>query len=235
MTSSTFSDSSVLRPQLLERALVVRFARPHRCLSWAIVGGGQGDRSAVVWAEVRNSELPVGVDARELLRRRLRAVGAPDAVGLLTSRQVNRFVHTRRDCQGVGAQCVATVGLSNALRAGDPVGVAQRLGTINVLCHLSVPLTEEGLLEALALVSEARAVAVMESEATSRLSHRPASGTGTDCLVVAAPLGPAAVCFAGKHTAAGHVVGEAVRAAVEQGCAQWHLEQGSRKSATDSH
>lgn len=211
--------------QLLPRALVVRFAQAQRCLSWAIVGGGANQRPAVVWVEVNNSELPLGVDPQELLRSRLRAIELSGAVGLLTSRCVDRFVQSHSVSQGVRADCVATVGLSNALRAGDPPGVAQRCGTINILCHVSTPLSDEALLEALALMSEARTLAVLESGARSRLSHQPATGTGTDCLVVAAPLGLSPICFAGKHTAVGHAVGEAVRAAVAEGCAEWHLER----------
>ena len=61
----------------------------------------------------------------------------------------------------------------------------------------------------------------------SPLSGRPASGTGTDCIVVAAPVAPggprsaARLAYAGKHTRVGSLLGAAVRDAVARGIARW--------------
>jgi adenosylcobinamide amidohydrolase len=208
-----------------DRLLVVRLGAPHAVLSWAVVNGGRRTVSEVAWHEVRDDELRPPVDAAALLRARLAAAGIPGAVGLLTSRALAARVVARRSAGGVCARCVATVGLGNALRAGDPPGPAARIGTINVLCQLSAPLSEEALVEALSIATEARTLAVLEAGVPSRRTGLAATGTGTDCLVIAAPEGAVGrIPYAGKHTAVGHVVGAAVHAAVARGAAAWVAE-----------
>lgn len=219
-------------PLVVERAprlLVVRFAEPQRVVSWAILGGGLARARSVAWVEVSDSELRPGVDARELARSRLAAAGVPDAVALVTSRDVRASVEVRETYQDVTCHCIATVGLGNALRAGDPPGSAGRIGTINVLCHLSVPVTDEALLESLALASEARALAIREADIPSQVSGEPASGTGTDCFVIAAPDAGNRQRYAGKHTVLGHLVGRVVHAAVRDGAEHWKRERAEER------
>jgi adenosylcobinamide amidohydrolase len=207
----------------LPRLLVARFAQPQRVVSWAIVGGGLSRTRNVAWVEVRDAELRPPVDARELARAR--AAGMPDAVVLLTSRDLRACVDIRASYRETTCQCVATVGLGNALRAGDPPGSDGHIGTINVLCHVSLPLTDEAMLEALALASEARALAMREADVPSSLSGLPASGTGTDCIVIASPETGERQRYAGKHTVVGHLIGHTVHAAVRDGAARWKRER----------
>jgi adenosylcobinamide amidohydrolase len=207
--------------------LIARFEAPQRVASWAIVGGGVRRATAVAWLCVRDGELRPPVDPCELLRDRLAMRGLAGAVGLMTSADVARYADETRTWGARQARCVVTVGLGNALRAGDPPGPAARIGTINVLCAVDAPLTDEALLEAMALATEARALAVREADVPSRRTGRPSSGTGTDCVVIAAPDVPAAreiagpTRYAGKHTELGHVVGAAVYDAVACGIARW--------------
>ncbi len=210
------------------RWLVVRFPEPHAVLSWAIVNGGRRTATTVAWHEVRDAELRPPVDPARLLRERLAARGLDGAVGLLTSRALDRHVVEERSAAGIAARCVATVGLGNALRVGDPLGPAARIGTINVVCQLSHPLAEHGLVEALSIAAEARTLAVLEAGVRSRVSGAPATGTGTDCIVIAAPERTRGAAYAGKHTAIGHAVGAAVHAAVARGAAAW-LQQFQRR------
>jgi adenosylcobinamide amidohydrolase len=217
-----------MRVELRTRILRVRFTTPQRVLSWAIVGGGARRASEIVWLEVDDAELRPPIDARSYVRARLQAAGTPDAVALLTSRRLDSYVDERVEHPGAGtARCIATVGLGNALRAGDPPGPSARIGTINVLCALSQPLHAEAMLEALALAAEARTLAVREASIASRRSGLPASGTGTDCIAIAAPALPRAARYAGKHTALGHVIGAAVESAVRRGVEQWLLERSA--------
>ena len=210
-----------------ERWLVASFAEPVRACSWAIVRGGLVDAEHVAWLEVRDEELRPPVDASELLRERLRERGFQNAVGLLTSRRVSTYRDVVSESSGIRARCIATVGLGNALRAGDPPGVTGRIGTINILLHLDAPLTDVALLEASAIVTEAKAAAVLEAGISSRRSNRPATGTGTDCTVVTCSMPQAQLrgaSYAGKHTAIGSLVGEATARAVADGIAAWLSE-----------
>jgi len=208
-----------------ERWLDVHFAQPQEVLSWAVVGGGRRRARSVVWHYVRREELPEDVDPVALLSLRLEARGLQDAVGLLTARDLLPHADVTREQQGLRARCVATVGLGNALRTGDRAGHSSIPGTINVLCHLSAPLSELAMLEAMALVVEARTAALLDQRFPSVVSGKPASGTGTDCCVVAAPGGADCLPYTGKHTLAGQLIGDAVESAVSQATHGWLSEQ----------
>ena len=214
-----------------QRLLVVRFPQARQVSSWAIWNGGRRRAPAVAWVGVTNAELPVGVDPRALCEARLRAAGLESAVGLLTSGQLARHRQASAAADGVEAHALVTVGLSNALRVGDAPGAnaVAPVGTINLLCAVSVPLSEEAALEALSIAVEARTAAVLEARHPSRRSGAPATGTGTDCVVLAwpEPFAPPAV-FAGKHTALGHVIGRAVGDCVRAGVADWLEAQACR-------
>jgi adenosylcobinamide amidohydrolase len=109
------------------------------------------------------------------------------------------------------------VGVHNALRVGDAPRVAEPAGTINLLCQISRPLSKEAALEALSIATEARTAAVLESGIPSVESGKPATGTGTDCIVIAAPQRGEALHYVGKHTPAGHLIGTSVLEAVRSG------------------
>jgi adenosylcobinamide amidohydrolase len=208
------------------RALIVALDGPHEVLSWAIVNGGRRRADCVIWREVRLAELGPQIDARALMTETLAALNVPAAVGLLTARDVRRYEDATAERAGVSARCIATVGLGNALAAGDPPAPAAP-GTINLLCRVSVPLSEEALIEACALAAEARTAALLAANVRSTVSERLASGTGTDCIVVAAPLANArGLEFAGKHTGCGSAIGAAVYEAVSRGVRRW-LEENA--------
>jgi len=192
------------------------------------VRGGLVDAEHVAWLEVRDRELRPPVDATELLCERLRERRLENAIGLLTSRNVSTYRDVTRGSGGIRARCIATVGLGNALRAGDPPGVSGRIGTINLLLHVDVPLSDVALLEASAIVTEAKAAAMLEAGIASRRSNRPATGTGTDCTVVTCKLPEArkqGASYAGKHTQIGSVIGEAALQAIHDGIAAWLAER----------
>lgn len=208
------------------RLLVVRLGAPHRALSWAVVRGGFTRTSAVVWRHVVPGELEHH-DAEALLVADLARHGFVDAVGLLTARTLSTFDCVTRSDDGVTARAVATVGLGNAVAVGDAPGPL-RVGTINVLVQLSHALDEAGLAEAMSIATEARTAAVLEARLPSRRSGEPATGTGTDCVVVAAPEAGPPLRWVGKHTAAGALVGGVARDAVARGVRRWMAETVAR-------
>jgi len=213
------------------RFLIVDLGGPHRLASWAIVGGGLVEGRTVAWCQVDDDELAPPVDPRSFLEARLREADVPTAVGLMTGTSLDHYVEVTKACGSSTVRCLVTVGLENALRAGDLPDERAHPGTINLLCRLPKPVSDEALLEALALASEARTLAVLEAGIRSRRSGRPATGTGTDCIVVAAPLGPVTEVYAGKHTELGHLIGAAVAEAVERGVRGWLARHGAHPRA----
>lgn len=226
------------RVELLERCVLMRVEGPHACASHAPLGGALRATRTVAIHETRNDELTLEVDAVALLEARMAAID-PRGVAMLTSRRVSAAVvvdavaphvphaHQVPHAPGPELRAVAlvTAGLSNAVRVGDAPGPLAGWGTINIACRVSVPLTAPALLEAMAIAVEARTAAVIEAGEPSRRSARRATGTGTDCVAVLAPEGPGVPePYAGKHTALGHVIGDAVYRATAQAIAAWQRD-----------
>ena len=213
-----------------DRAFVVSFGEVVRACSWAIAHGGIVDAEHVAWLEVTNAELGPTVDARAWLAERLRRERLARAVGLLTSRRLTSRRDANVTVDGVTAFSIATVGLGNALRAGDSPATLPTAGTINVLVHVSQPLTDEGLLEASAIATEAKSAALFDARIPSRRATGLATGTGTDCTVVTCPragFGRPAMAYAGKHTAIGAAIGGAVGRALAEGISAWLVDIGA--------
>jgi adenosylcobinamide amidohydrolase len=198
----------------------------HQVLSWSVNRPGYQTARRILWREIRNADLPQGMDVGKWLAGELAAYGDSNAICLLTSRRIDR--HVLRDARegDVTAQALATVGLSNAERVGHRMDRAGRdwnrdlgatFGTINIAVKLNHSLSQTGLLEALSIATEARTAAIMD--AGHRLPIGLATGTGTDCIAMAAPVG--ADDYAGLHTDTGIALGRAVYDAVLQGAQDW--------------
>ncbi len=199
--------------------LIARFAEPQRTLGWSLLHPGFAVVTDIVWVEVRDGDLGPSVDAPALLKARLAEAALPDALGFMTSRDIRRHHLCRRRSEAVEAACLTTVGLSNGERVGSRRRRGAHVGTINTLVHVSVPLTDGAMVEAISIVAEARTAAIVESRREAR--GAAITGTGTDCIVVAAPCRQGALAWAGLHTAVGEAIGGAVYDATRSGAKRW--------------
>lgn len=203
--------------------LIAAFDEPHRILSWSMLRPGYQTVRRVAWLQVRNEDLPAGVDAAQLIAARVARAGIDDAVLFVTSRDIRRHHLVRAAADTERATCVTTVGLSNGERVGmrlhEPLPVA---GTVNTLVKLSRPLSDAAYIEAISIVSEARTAAVID--AGVRRKGIVVTGTGTDCIAVAAPLTGEPAQFAGKHTALGEAIGDAVYRATADAIREWQVD-----------
>jgi adenosylcobinamide amidohydrolase len=172
----------------------------------------------ILWREVRNADLPRDLDVDAWLQGALGARNSTEAVTFLTSRDLAAHHDITCRVDGITARCVATVGLSNAERVGTRMDrSAQDWGTINIAVATSCGMTDSARIEALSIAAQARTAAVMD--AGLMLPAGRATGTGTDCIAIAAPDGPER--YAGLHTALGEAVGAAVLGAVSAGVTEW--------------
>ena len=107
-------------------------------------------------------------------------------VAMMTGADVRKTAYAiaRRGDWAAGAWC--TAGCSNALRIGDPATAGMAPGTINLAVVINQNLSWTAMAEALAMATEARVAAVQEAGILSTRTSRPATGTGTDCVVVVA-------------------------------------------------
>lgn len=199
-----------------------------RVLSWAPHQSGFVMARHVAWREVRNADLSKDFDVDSWFHAQMAPF--PQAVGLLTSRDIGTFQQALVTVEDVTAHCVATVGLTNGESVGRrrPFG-PMALGTINLCVEVDVGLTEAAQLEAMSVAVQARTAAVLEAQID--FSTGWITGTGTDCVALACAAGENR--YAGLHTAIGEAVGASVRAAVSAGVADWKVwyeaEQGRSK------
>lgn len=205
--------------------LSVDLGAVHRVLSFAPYRPGFVTAQRIVWREVRNADLTADLDVEGWFAGVMADEGYRGEVGLLTSRDIRRFRMAEAVVEGVGVTAVATVGLGNAERAGRRrVHAPESYGTINTAVIIDAALTDTALLEAMTIAAQARTMAVLE--AGLALPTGIASGTGTDCIAVAARLGQAEHGFAGLHTALGEAIGGAVLSAMASGVEDWMSEHG---------
>lgn len=220
------------------RALVAEAAEAWCCSSWATAGGGVSKASRYVCAEVRNSDLPLGVDPQAVVQRFLDELHYTSAIVTLTSANVAAHVMAGSREDDVIAGVLVTAGLANALRVGEPsVGPPRRYlpDTINMACWVNTALTLEGQLEAMSIATQARTLAVLEAKVPSLDGNGWASGTGTDCIALFTPdRVERAVRYAGLHTAVGRALGRAARDAVARVVNDWKRAKERANAGRDA-
>lgn len=198
--------------------LTLDLGSPHRVLSWSLIRPGFVTADTLLWREVRNADLPKDFDVADWLHKELAERGTPDAVTMLTSRDLEAYEVADTCVESVTARCVATVGLSNAEHIGTRLERSEAAwGTINIAVQIDQPLSDAALIELISIVAQARTAAVLA--VAHQLPTGLATGTGTDCIAVAAPAGDAP--YAGMHTPVGEAVGHAAYQAVYAGACVW--------------
>jgi adenosylcobinamide amidohydrolase len=208
-------------PDRTQPFLLWSLPEPMKTLSWALHGGGLHTTEEIAWIQVSPNDLTVNTCPREFLQQRLQDMRAPDALGFMTSARIEHYSQCSATVGRVTAVAVATVGLGNALRVGDPSRPYSRVGTINCACLVDEALSLEAMLEAMVISAEAKTAAVLESGLRSSISGEPATGTGTDCHAIACPERKLRSIYAGKHTDVGSAIGAAVFSAVQKGVQRW--------------
>ncbi len=189
--------------------LAWRFPAPVRAVSTAVLGGGLGERSWIVNAEVSSDYHHHDPAAHVAAIGQALGLDGDGGVGLLTAAAVLGLV-TAADA---GTRCDATVGLSTPTWAADADGAWSRWrpGTINLVCWVPAPLGDGALVNAVSTATEAKAQALLEAGV-------PATGTASDAVVVCCPPG-GTEAYAGPRSRWGSRLARAVHRAVAAGAA----------------
>jgi len=151
---------------------------------------------------------------------------------MMTAASMDSLRVEKETVQGVELVVLATTGLSNPRRVGDRAEYrkistqSQRPGTINIIVITSAILTDAAMVEALLIVTEAKAAALQDAVIKSPISNKIATGTGTDSVAIASGHGPEMVSYCGKHVLFGEKLGRMVNSAVTSSIA-WELEYRS--------
>ncbi|MBK9306509.1 MAG: adenosylcobinamide amidohydrolase [Nitrospira sp.] len=225
--------------QVIGRTLVIRLGGRKRVLSSASHGGGLRFASQILNHQVEaNGELikryPTPSRYLQDLASRLGISG--ETIGLMTAVPMTQLVTAQTTAQGLWVECFATVGVTNAVNAGEaPVSCARskrgsRPGTINLVVITNGSLSSAAMVGAVQVVTEAKTGVLRDHAVRSGRTQSLATGTGTDVVVIACASrgeGPHQQ-YSGTHTVIGSLIGRAVAKCVSQGLAK--AEQWQRDS-----
>jgi adenosylcobinamide amidohydrolase len=201
-------------------------ARP--VLSSALVGGGLTRAGDIV--NLRVSKHAPGhrrlAPPEETLAGYCRRKGwRGPLVGMMTAASMDSFRRADIREGGVAVTVLATAGISNAGRAGDPA-VCRRFdtagtgaGTVNLIVLTTAALTDAALVESVITITEGKAAAFENLGIRSVASGLQATGTGTDSVAVVAGCGPPRIRFCGKHVLLGEMLAQATIRAISDSLA----------------
>lgn len=224
----------LMRQTSLEHAqnyIHVEFCIPHQVISSAVLNGGIVPASHLVNLRVPKHGASFEAPEITLAKYCADAGWSGTIVGMMTAASMDSFRMTRKTVQGIDVAVLVTSGLSNPRRVGDRaehremMTQSKEIGTINIIAMTSTILTEPAMVEALAIVTEAKSAALQEAGIRSPVSNKIATGTGTDSIAVVSGHGPETVRYCGKHVLFGEILGRLVTDAVKSSI-DWDLEQG---------
>lgn len=208
--------------------VTIAYDRLVRSLSSAVYNGGGAQIRRVLNLKVRANpeelkltELPQWDPPEKTLAEFIASRGwEGPAAGMMTSALMESYRFSLRQEEWGGVFCVLTAGVSNALAAGDdadfhPQVCSEELptGTINIMLGTNLHLSNAALTEAIMVATEAKAAVLFSHGVRSIRSSVPATGTGTDSIIVSSGNGQK-VDFCGKHTRVGQLFGQTVTEAL---------------------
>ena len=195
----------------------------HQIAGWPIVGPSWGLAATIAWLQVRDADLPADVLPETYFRDRARADKIEAEIGLMTAAEISNYACERASNAAMEVTALVTAGLTNGESVQPPTGNTSasppsdrwHAGTVNIVLHTAVPLTQAAMFEALSIVAEARTAAIIDL-GISLIDGRKLTGTGTDCIVVASPAAPHPLKHCGLHTALGRLIGETTYSAARR-------------------
>ncbi|HSB44954.1 MAG TPA: adenosylcobinamide amidohydrolase [Nitrospira sp.] len=236
------------RYRVVEKTLVIDLGGFKRVLSSASQGGGfqsaryilnhQVEAHPVSRAHARSKRL---IDPARYMRRLAMTLGVGEKpIGLMTAVPMKQLVTSCKRFGDTWVECFATVGVTNAVRAGEwperENGGKQGTdaGTINLVLVTNACLSGAALVGAVQVVTESKTGVLRDHAVPSWTGESGATGTGTDVVVIACGLrgqGPWHR-YSGTHTIIGAMIGRVVSDCVRRGLAReqrWRRSQGSLK------
>lgn len=225
--------------------LIIDLGTRMRVLSSAPRGGGLRTTRFILNHQVPSNPQPnvegnTWEDPSRYLQRLAGSLGVEsDCVGLMTAVPMTQVVSCREERDGLWVECFATVGVTNAVRAGEPPNhgelrpVQSKAGTINLIVVTNACLATPALVGVVQVATESKTGVLRDHAVPSWTGAPGATGTGTDAVVAACALrgrGPRHA-YAGTHTELGSMIGLVVGECVINGlarAAQWKVAHRSR-------
>ena len=194
----------------------IEFSQPHQIMSSAVLNGGFVSANHLVNMKVPKDSSVNELPALTLSNYCLDADWQGTSVGMMTAASMKSFRMAKVTEQGVELVVLVTSGLSNARRVGDGAECrtmaedTEAVGTINIIFLTSAKLTNAASVEAVLVITEAKAAALQDAKIMRPISNKIATGTGTDSVAVVSGHGPEVISYCGKHVLFGELLGRLV-------------------------
>lgn len=209
--------------------LTLSFSSPQQALSSAILMGGNTTVQSILNLRVDAAQM-TDEPAQQTLQVKAQSLGlAASTIGMMTAASMNSVRLVQAKSADVLFTILISSGLGNARRAGDKADMPEfepqqtdKHGTINIILLLNKPLSSAAQVEAIMMITEAKACALQQLQVKSPISGLTASGTGTDSCAVICPEPDTPVDeipFVGKHLHLGQQLSRAVISAVKSASA----------------
>ena len=215
--------------EVVDCTLVVKFSSPRKIISSAVRGGGVGWVGAVINHQVPNNPDLYGYgknnsrrweDPSRTLKKIAEGVGVPSGfAGLMTAVDLRHLVLKREQAEGLWVEGFFTVGVTNAVRAGEPTFALSEkgiVGTINVILVTNAHLAAGAMVSAVGVATESKTAVLLDKKIPTCSGGLGATGTGTDAIVIAIGDGPR-LRYSGTHTKIGELIGRVVADGVSKG------------------
>src|SRR6185295_596401 len=206
--------------------LIVDLGAKRRILSSAPCGGGVTHARFVLNHQVVanpriGSAQPIlrwGDPARDLRALAVHLGVDRRCVGLMTAVSLRQLVTLREERKDLWVEGFLTVGVTNAVRAGERIRRQPRssLGTINMILITNARLTASAMVGAIQVATEAKAGALLSAGVPSCTGQGGATGTGTDAVVMVCGNG-LPLRYSGTHTEFGSMLARVVWRGIERG------------------
>ena len=194
-----------------EHHLLIDLGKRCSGVSSAVLGGGQVNARYIVNRSVPKGwdcADPVG-DMRGYLERL--SLKPETCVGLLTAVSMKDLQVCTLSQDGWEVTCFATVGVSNAARAGGLESVPKTSipSTINLILIIEGELSPAALVGAVQTATEAKSAALQDAYVTTTFAES-ATGTTTDTVTIMNHAPQPRAPYAGLATVPGYLIGKTV-------------------------
>lgn len=220
----------------VSKTLLLRFAQPMTVLStltgWATGIHAVGNQYSAPPSWPLTHALGFEASNQRLLDMLTLQPGT--SVMLHTGADMDNLAVSVQESDGLAVVAIATAGVGgNAMRAGrdaglyvEPAHEPERPGTVNIVVLTNRTLSPAAMSRGVVTVTEAKTAALEDLDIRSSYTGGPATGTGTDNVVLVSGSGPLAD-LTGGHTKLGELMARAAYDAVNRAIArQNHLHAG---------
>ncbi|HJU04345.1 MAG TPA: adenosylcobinamide amidohydrolase, partial [Nitrospiraceae bacterium] len=177
-----------------EATLLIDLSAPRSILSSAPRGGGLRCARYILNHQVpanpmghsKSSSAKKWEDPSRYLGRVAARLRVKDpCVALMTAVPMKRLVVMREECAGIWVEGFFTVGITNAVRAGEPNGEfgmdpSRTAGTINIIVVTNARLPPSAMVGAVQVITESKTGVLLDHRVPSHTGLSHATGTGTD-------------------------------------------------------